>query len=96
MKYKSDLIHEILENRGHEFPDLHYQSECVESWIKECEGSYPKLCDYESEWLNYIVENPIEGTMNVEVSGTPFTSTAVLEVPVEAITQNLNSFIEEE
>lgn len=54
---------------GHEFPDLHYQSECVESWIKECEGSYPKLCDYESEWLNYIVE---------------------------AITQNLNSFIEEE
>lgn len=69
MKVKSDLIHEILENRGHEFPDLHYQSECVESWIKECEGSYPKLCDYESEWLNYIVET---------------------------ITQNLNSFIEEE
>ena len=39
---------------------------------------------------------PIEGTMHVEVTGTPITPTAVLEVPVEAITQNLNSFIEEE
>ena len=39
---------------------------------------------------------PIEGTMHVEVSGTPINPTAVLEVPVEAITQNLNSFIGEE
>ena len=71
MKYKSDLIHEILENRGHEFPDLHYQSECVESWIKECEGSYPKLCDYESEWLNYIVENPIGNFPYETVTANP-------------------------
>ena len=39
---------------------------------------------------------PIEGTMHIEVSGTPINPTTVLEVPVEAITQNLNSFIEGE
>lgn len=33
--------------------------------------------------------------MHIEVSGTPIAPTAVLEVPVETITQNLNSFIEE-
>ena len=59
MKYESELIKEILEVRGHEKSSLHYESECVETWIKEYEGAYPKLCDYESEWLNYIVENPI-------------------------------------
>lgn len=59
MKYKSELIAEILEQRGHELPSLHYQSECVETWIEENKGAYPKLCDYESEWLNYIVEKPI-------------------------------------
>ena len=31
-----------------------YESECVKSWIEEAEGAYPKLCDYESEWLKYI------------------------------------------
>ena len=59
MKYESELIREILEQRGHEVPTLHYQSECVKSWVDEAKGAYPKLCDYESEWLNYIVENPI-------------------------------------
>ena len=39
---------------------------------------------------------PIEGTMHVKVSGSTINPTAVLEVPVEAITQNLNSFIKEE
>ena len=39
---------------------------------------------------------PLEGTMHIEVSGTPINPTAVLEVPVEAITQNLYSFIGEE
>ena len=39
---------------------------------------------------------PIEGTMHINVSGTPLNPTAILEVPVEAITQNLNSFIVEE
>lgn len=59
MKYQSELIKEIVDKRGHKFPSLHYQSECVESWIEEAKGSYPKLCDYEGEWLNYIVESPI-------------------------------------
>ena len=59
MKYQSELIKEIVDKRGHKFPSLHYQSECVEEWIKEVAGAYPKLCDYEGEWLNYIVESPI-------------------------------------
>ena len=59
MKYQSELIKEIIDTRGHEKSSLHYQSECVETWIEENKGAYPKLCDYESEWLNYIVENPI-------------------------------------
>ena len=59
MKYESDLIKEIVDSRGHKKSSLHYQSECVESWIEETKGSYPKLCDYESEWLNYINDEPI-------------------------------------
>ena len=54
MKYKSELIKEIVEARGHKKSSLHYESECVETWIEEAKGAYPKLCDYESEWLNYI------------------------------------------
>ena len=38
---------------------------------------------------------PIEGTMHITTSGTPINPTAVLEIPVEAIIQNLASFIEE-
>ena len=52
--YESELIKEIVEARGHKKSSLHYESECVESWIEEAKGAYPKLCDYESEWLNYI------------------------------------------
>lgn len=78
MKYESELIKEIVDSRGHEKSSLHYQSECVEAWIDESKGAYPKLCDYESEWLNYI--NKLGGG----------------GVPVEAITQNLSSFIEGE
>ena len=52
--YESELIKEIAEARGHKKSSLHYESECVESWIEEAKGAYPKLCDYESEWLNYI------------------------------------------
>ena len=59
MKYEAEIIAEILEKRGHEKSSLHYQSECIETWIEETKGAYPKLCDYESEWLNYINENPV-------------------------------------
>ena len=81
MKYKSELIHDILEQRGHEFPNLHYQSECVEAWIEEAKGAYPKLCDYESEWLNYIVENPI-GEFPYETVTTNSTATINNVVPL--------------
>ena len=59
MKYQSEIVNEILEKRGHEKSSLHYQSECIETWINEAKGSYPKLTEYEAEWLNYINENPI-------------------------------------
>ena len=59
MKYESELIKEIVDTRGHETPLLHYESECIESWIDEAKGAYPKLADYRGEWLNYIVENPL-------------------------------------
>ena len=41
---------------------------------------------------------PFEGTMHIMTNGTPIKPTATIEVPVEAITQNLMSFanIEEE
>ena len=58
-KYQSEIINEILEKRGHELSSLHYESECIDSWIEEVKGGYPKLCDYQSEWLNYVNENPI-------------------------------------
>ena len=54
MKYESELIKEIVDSRGHDKSSLHYQSECVETWIEEAKGAYPKLCDYETEWLYYI------------------------------------------
>ena len=54
MKYQSELIKEIVDTRGHKESSLHYESECMETWIEEAKGAYPKLCDYESEWLNYI------------------------------------------
>ena len=47
MKYESEIIHEILEQRGHELSSLHYQSECLESWIDETKGADRKLCDYQ-------------------------------------------------
>lgn len=59
MKYEADIIKEIVDIRGHEKTSIHYQSECVEEWVKEVEGAYPKLCDYQPEWLNYSNENKI-------------------------------------
>ena len=59
MKYQSEIIHEILEQRGHGKSSLHYQSECIETWIEEVKGSYPKLTEYQAEWLNYMLENPL-------------------------------------
>ena len=52
IKYKSEIINEIIENEGHYVPSLHYESECVNYWIESIRGAYPKLCDYEGEWLD--------------------------------------------
>ena len=54
MKYQSELIKEIVDKSGHDKSAIHYQSECIDQWIEENKGAYPKLCDYESEWLYYI------------------------------------------
>ena len=54
MKYQSEIIKEIIDTRGHEKSSLHYESECIETWIEENKGAYPKLTDYQGEWLNYI------------------------------------------
>ena len=80
MKYQSELINEILEDRGHEKSSLHYESECVESWIEESKGAYPKLCDYEGEWLNYMIENPIGDFPYETVTSNP-TATVSNVVP---------------
>ena len=75
MKYKSELIKDIVDTRGHEMSSLHYESECIGAWIEETKGVYPKLCDYESEWLNYIsvlkgqtLVNLIDSTQNMSFS----------------------------
>ena len=59
IKYESELIKNIVDTRGHKKSSLHYESECIGTWIEETKGAYPKLCDYESEWLNYINGNEI-------------------------------------
>ena len=82
MKYNSELIHEILEQRGHEKSSLHYQSECVETWIEENQGAYPKLCDYQSEWVNYI--NKIEGGEPEQPDPEP----PIGEFPYKTVTTN--------
>ena len=53
-QYESELIEEIVDTRGHKESSLHYESECMETWIEEAKGAYPKLCDYKAEWLKYI------------------------------------------
>ena len=59
MKYEAEIIKDIVDSRGHTKTSIHYQSECVEEWVKEVEGAYPKLCDYQPEWLNYSAENKV-------------------------------------
>ena len=54
MKYQSEIIKNIVDTRGHGKSSLHYESECIETWIEEAKGAYPKLTDYQAEWLSYI------------------------------------------
>ena len=52
------------------------------------------VVNQDNESLNKI--KPFEGTMNIKVTGNPINPIGVFEIPVEAITQNLSSFIGEE
>ena len=55
------------------------------------------VTDQDGKTESYI--RPFEGTMHIMTNGTPIKPTATIEVPVEAITQNLMSFaniVEEE
>ena len=82
MKYKSELIKDIVDTRGHKKSSLHYESECVGAWIEETKGAYPKICDYESEWLNYINEKPLGKFPYETVTANP-TATINNVVPYE-------------
>ena len=53
-----------------------------------------RIVNQDNETLDKI--KPFEGTMNINVTGNPINPIGVIEIPVEAITQNLSSFIEEE
>lgn len=79
------------------------------SELKEWLASNPMTVQYELATesvktvdLNVIDQNgnklnalrPIEGTMNIRTDGTPIKPTFSGEIPVEAITQNISSFIE--
>ena len=83
MKYQSELIKEIVEARGHKQSSLHYESECIETWIEEAKGAYPKLCDYQSEWLNYIsILDDTGGEFPYETVTTNHTATVNHAVPL--------------
>ena len=80
-QYESELIEEIVESRGHEKSSLHYQSECLETWIYEAKGAYPKLCDCRSEWLYYI-------SILDDMGGSEKPEPPIGEFPYETITTN--------
>ena len=86
MKYQSELIKEIVDNRGHKKSSLHYQSECEETWIEEAKGAYPKLCDYESEWLNYI-------SILDDMGGSEDPEPPIGEFPYETVTTNTSATV---
>ena len=93
MKYESELIKEIVDSRGHEKSSLHYESECIESWIEEAKGAYPKLCDYQSEWLEYIsILDDVGGGEDPEppIGGgeEPKPEPPIGEFPYETVTAN--------
>ena len=81
MKYESELIKEIVDSRGHDKSSLHYESECIKSWIEEAKGAYPKLCDYQSEWLEYI-------SILDDTGGSEDPEPPIGQFPYETVTTN--------
>lgn len=67
MKYKSELLSELIEKNGHTTTKVpHYESECENEFISEVRGAYPKLIDYSGEWLNYANEHMNIGKFPIE------------------------------
>ena len=54
LKYESDLLHDIMVRDG-VTPSSQplYESELKEKYIAEVIDTYPKVCDYRAEWLNF-------------------------------------------
>lgn len=67
MKYQSELIKDIIENNGHHVTtNPHYEVDCINEIINDVRGSYPKLCDYMGEWMNYANEHMNIGKFPIE------------------------------
>ena len=88
MKYQSEIIKEIVDGRGHNKSSIHYESECIEAWVEENKGAYPKLCDYKGEWLNYI--NKIDGGGTEQPNPEP----PIGEFPYVALTDVTQATVE--
>ena len=63
MKYESEILYDLMKRDGLLNPsqnNLPYESELKEEYIDSVKGAYPKLTDYQAEWLNYAYnEQPI-------------------------------------
>ena len=63
MKYESEILYDLMKRDGLLNPsqdNLPYESELKEEYIAGVKGAYPKLTDYQAEWLNYAYnEQPI-------------------------------------
>ena len=70
---------------------IKYQYRKSEKSVKTVDLS---IQDQDGNTLRKI--KPIEGSMHIHSDGTPLKPTITMEIPVEATTQNLASFIEEE
>jgi hypothetical protein len=67
MKYQSEIIKNLIENNGHYVTSKpHYEVECINEIINDVRGSYPKLCDYMGEWMNYANEHVNIGKFPIE------------------------------
>ena len=90
-QYESEILFRLMERDGFNIPSSvpPYESEIKAYLIEQVKLAYPKLTDYESEWLLYNYTNHIPAEFPLET----------MEIPVEATTQNLMSFaniVEEE
>ena len=73
IKYESELLFDLMKRDGDDAPSdvLPYESELKEKYLEQVKGAYPKLQDYQPEWLYYNLyhhipsEFPVESVSNV-------------------------------